>query len=158
MALKNEPTAHPGYGEALSRAMKFCAFRERCVSELHEKFREWNVDPASYDELTDELVESNFLDEKRYISSFVLGKFNGNKWGKVKIRQALREKKLQDNEIEAGLAKIDRDEYIRIATTLFRKKAEEVGPGDSRTAKSKLYYYMMSKGFETDLIMTLMKE
>ena len=41
-----------------------------------------------------ELIQFNFLNEERYARSFARGKFRIKKWGKLKIRMALKKRGL----------------------------------------------------------------
>lgn len=109
------------------------------------------MDKNSIDEIVDELVETNFINEKRFLSSFVRGKFLSNKWGKNKIRMALRKKHFDDEQINSALQKIDDNEYRKTAEKLVQRKLDIIKNFD-RKEKSKLYYYMLSKGYEPDII------
>ena len=103
------------------------------------------------------MVETDFINEKRFLSSFVRGKFLSNKWGKNKIRVALRKKKFDDERINEALQKIDDSEYQKTAEKLLQRKLDLIEHVD-RKEKSKLYYYMLSKGYESDVVSAVIKK
>jgi regulatory protein len=142
--------------EALYKAQKYCAFRDRCVKEVEEKLKEWDISKNDSDSIIDELVESDFINENRFLLSFVRGKFNANRWGKYKIKVALREKGIDDENIDRALTKLDEKDYLKTAKLLIDRKWMELEGTESRTRKSKVYYYMISKGFEPDVVIKLM--
>ena len=125
---------------------------------MEKKFRDWGLVQKDSDDLIDELVENNFINEGRFILAFARGKFNNNKWGRHKIRMALREKGLKEEDISKTLKKLDAREYEKTARQLLQRKWEDLSGLDGRTRNSKTYYYMVSKGFEPDVFIPFLKE
>lgn len=146
------------YQEGLKKAQKFCAFRERCVSEMETRLKDWGVDQRDRDQIMDDLVESDFINEDRFLSSFVRGKFNLNQWGRRKIYMALREKGFSDERISNALYKIDESEYLKTASKIFHKKKKSSNESDPYKLKSKLYHYMSTRGYEAGIIAKLLDE
>ena len=138
--------------------MKWCAYSERCVSELDKKLESWGLSQKDKDRVIDELVEQDFLNEKRFANSYVRGKFNINKWGRHKIRMSMRATNIFEEEIESSLKKIDASEYRKTAQNLIERKHNDLRKVDERSRKSKIYYYMLSKGYESDIIFEILNE
>ncbi len=138
--------------------MKFCAYQERCVSDMETRLKEWGVEKGDADKVIDDLVENNFINEKRFANSYARGKFMSNKWGRFKIRIHLREKNIHDEEIEDALKKIDQNEYEKVALQLIKRKKGDLKDVEDRQLRSKVYYYMVSKGYESDLIFKLLND
>ncbi|MEQ9063972.1 MAG: regulatory protein RecX [Vicingaceae bacterium] len=141
----------------MGKAQKFCVYRDRCVHEMEVKLKDWGLNQEESDAIIDDLVESNFIDEKRFVVAFSRGKFYNNRWGRHKIKMALREKRLKEEDILMALEKLDEKEYIKTARALVQRKWNDLGNIDSRTKNSKVYYYMMSKGFESEVFIPFLK-
>ena len=142
--------------EALKKAQKFCAYRDRCANEMEVKLKEWGLSQKDIDHIVDDLVETNFINDGRFALSFARGKFNNNKWGRFKIRLALREKRIHDEVIESAISKLDEKEYLKTARNLVENKKEQFSGDDERQVRSKVYYFMVSKGYEPEVVMRLL--
>ncbi|MCC7454537.1 MAG: RecX family transcriptional regulator, partial [Crocinitomix sp.] len=79
---------------AKSKIEAFCAYQERSHFEVKNKLESWFIDFRDINLLISELIETNFLNEERFASSYVSGKFRIKKWGKIKIRQQLKSKQV----------------------------------------------------------------
>ena len=75
---------------ALIQMQQFCAYQDRCHSEVRSKLLKLHVYGDDLEEIMAELIQDNFLDELRYAKSFARGKFRMNHWGKHKIRNELQ--------------------------------------------------------------------
>lgn len=110
------------------------------------------------DDIIDDLVESDFINEKRYSSAYARGKFINNHWGRQKILQEMRGKKINEKLIDSALKKIDEMEYKNTAEKLINRKWLEIKDIDIRVKKSKVYYFMSVKGYESDLIFKILEK
>ena len=80
------------------------------------------------------------------------GKFNIKKWGRIKIRQQLKQKRISDYSINKGLSLIDDDRYIEQIENLSMQKMRSMKSVSSYADKVKVYRFLSSKGYETELI------
>ena len=135
------------------KAARFCAYRERAVQEVREKLRALGASEGQRDQLIQELIQENFLNEQRYARAFTLDKFRFNKWGKVKIRQQLRQKGVEEAEIDASLMSISGEDYVSMVRQLARQKGHTLQTeGDQSVKKQKVIRYLQQKGFEYEII------
>ena len=58
------------------------------------KLYELGADEEVAEEVIVYLIGENFINEERFAKAFAGGKFRIKKWGKIKIKQALKEKGL----------------------------------------------------------------
>lgn len=138
---------------ALEKAKRYCSFQERCNLDVENRFRAWNVKREDWDSIIDKLIEQNFLNEKRYIEAFVRGKFLMKKWGKIKITAEINQKRIYGKEIDlAILSEIDEKDYLDTIKYLIIKKKELINTNDKLKEKEKIYRYLLSKGYENELI------
>lgn len=70
----------------------------------------------------------------------------------------MRGKKIDEKLIESALKKIDDTEYKSTAERLIKRKWLEINDIDVRIKKSKVYYYMSVKGYESDLIFNILEK
>ncbi len=144
--------------EAKLKIEAWCAYQERCDQELRKKLRSWNMHYEDVDVLISDLISNNFLSEERFAEAFVSGKFRIKRWGKLKIKQHLKQKNISDYSIKKGLSQIDDDEYFETLEMLFTKKSEMVSGKTIWEKKAKIKRYLFNKGYESDLIYEVMKD
>ena len=143
--------------EALNKAAAYCTQCERCTSEVMAKLTAWGMDYARQERIIGTLIEERFIDEQRYCHAFVNDKLRFNRWGRMKIAAALREKRLPSALISEALEQIDEEEYNRILQALMETKLKEIKAVDAYTAGQKLLRFVVGRGFEPALAMKLIK-
>jgi regulatory protein len=95
------------------------------------------------------LINAGFFNQNRFVDSFISGKLRSNKWGRLKIKAALIQKRVDKGLISIGLNKIDDQEYQTILKSLLEKKQKELEKEkDEWAKKQKLIRFLSSKGFE----------
>lgn len=142
---------------ALLKAESWCAYQERSQQEVRNKLYDWNLFPNEVEEIISELISTNFLNEERFAHAYTSGKFKIKKWGKLKIKQGLKLKKVPDKLIQKALNGIEMDEYLAILLAAAEKKGATILEKDALKKKYKLISYLQSKGFENDLIFDVLK-
>lgn len=142
---------------ALAKAEHYCAYQERAQQEIRDKLYEWGLWSAEVEELISELIQTNFLNEERFTQAYVSGKFSIKHWGKIKIKQGLKLKRIPDKMIQRALNSIDHDEYLKTIQALAEKKAPLIKEKDAFKHQYKMVSYLMGKGFERDLIILVLK-
>ncbi len=138
--------------QAKLKMESFCAYQERAQQEVREKLYTWGLQSEDVENIIAELITENFLNEERFAKAFVRGKFRIKKWGKVKIIQHLKAKRISSPLIKIALREIDLDEYEENLDTLIQKKIGSPAGSLNLAEKAKLMRYLQSKGYENDLI------
>ena len=145
--------------EALQKAKQYCAYQERCHSEVKEKLYSFGMNKKEVDELLSELISENYLNEERFAILYAGGKFRIKQWGKVKIKYSLKQKQVSEYCIKKALASIDERDYTKILEKLFEQKLKALkAEKNIFIKKRKLQDHLMQKGFETALISKLIAE
>lgn len=130
--------------------MRYCAYQERCISEVNTKFKEWEVPKSLWEALINHLQTDNFINELRYAESYIRGKFRQKKWGKIKITKNLREKQINPKTIAKALKEIPQKEYNSTQKELIeRKKKSLKDTKNTFQFKQKVVNYMIQKGYES---------
>lgn len=143
--------------QAKLKAESYCAYQERAQQEVRDKLYEWGLYPNEVEQIVSELISDNFLNEERFAKAFVSGKFRMKGWGKIKIKQHLKAKRVSEPLIKIALREIDLDDYEQKLEELIAKKRSEFGEKLSLADKAKIVRYIQSKGYENDLIFAKLK-
>ncbi len=145
--------------QALQKARHYCAYQERCHSEVQEKLYSLGLRKNDVGEALSTLIEEGYLNEERFAVQFAGGRFRMKQWGAVRIQYELKQKKVSEYCIKKGLASIDNADYQRVLTKLAEDKwALLKGEANIFVKKRKLQDYLLQKGYEPDLIMQAIRE
>ena len=138
--------------EARGKLETYCSYQERCVWELRRKLFEKGIQGPAVETILAELEASGFVDEERFARSYARGKFRIKKWGKGRISRELKLREISSSIIQKGLSEIDGAEYFATIEREAEKKWEKTKEKDAYKKKYLVTQYLMSKGFEQDLI------
>lgn len=136
--------------------MVYCSRSEHCVLDVLNKLYAAGLGEEESDEIVQCLVEQGYIDEQRYANAFVNDKFRFNKWGKLKITHALRQKKIPTVVIQIALDTLDEDAYSHVLLQLIEAKKKTV-KGTAAQQKAAVMRFAVSRGFELDLVLRLLR-
>jgi len=140
------------YKNNLSRAAKICSTGEKCQYDIKEKMIKWGMGTEDIGKAISYLVENNFLSDERYALFFTRDKLKLNKWGRVKIAYALRQKQISSQIIETAIQDIDQQEYIELLDQIIEAKIKSVGNIKIASNKAKVFRFAAQKGFKSEEI------
>ena len=141
------------YDRALEKALRYCAYQERSRKDVYDRLEAWQVSFSDRDKIVDYLIDLDYLNEKRFVESYIRGKFVYKKWGRNKIRMGLAQKGLKGSQVAQALEQEISDEAYREAIQdLMQKKMDSVHEEDPMKKRDKVYRYLLGKGFESDWI------
>lgn len=146
------------YSEALAVAASYCSMAEHCRSEVEDKLRRFELTTDEKSAILNRLQEEGYLNEIRYVKAFVKDKFRFGKWGRIKIRYALRQKGLSNILIEEGLTEIPDDTYREMLTDLLRQKRLSTKANSAYELRNKLLRFAAGRGFELDVAGTCLQK
>ena len=138
--------------EGLEKAKSYCAYQERCHKEVSDKLYSWKLNADEINYIIEHLIQENYLNEERFAIAFAGGKFRMKHWGRKKIEQKLKEKRVSEYCIKKALEEIDDEDYIRTLFRLIEKKHGSLKDKEPFTKKKKTAAYIYGKGYESDLI------
>jgi len=143
---------------AIERLKNYCALQDRCQWNVTQKMKEWGLLEMTQNHILEILIQEKYVDEERFAQSFCRGKFLIKKWGKVKITNELKKKKISDICIKKGLEEIDITEYDLLLENLLTKKNDTLRDKNHFTRKSKLARFLIQRGFEGNLVWDKIRE
>ncbi len=138
--------------EAIEKMKRYCAYQERCQIEVRQKLYGLGLNNDEIENILCNLIEQNFINEERFAKTFTRGKFRQKKWGKIKIKQHLKQKQISDYCIQTGLQEIDTESYVITLNFILLKKEKLLVDENNFTKKQKLAKYAITKGYENDLV------
>ncbi len=139
--------------EITEKIKYYCKYQERCCSEVKEKLYSFNISKAEVEDVLNEMIRQGYVDDKRFAVAFARGKFKLKKWGKQKIKNALKQKYISDECISQALNAIDKNEYKNVFYSLADKKLNSLTIVKSiYTKKRKVSDYLLQKGFDQQLV------
>ena len=144
--------------QVLDKMAKYCAYQERCVKDVTDKLKTFDVSEKVREEVLNYLIDNRFIDNKRFAKAFVRGKINQSGWGLNKIRFHLIQKGIDKETIEEALHDTDEEVYRQRLIEILTTKAKTVKAENGFEKKRNLAAYAMQRGFETDMIWEILKE
>jgi regulatory protein len=138
--------------EGKSRGAKYCSTQERSQQQVRDKLYDWGLYGDEVEEVLSWLISENFVNEERFAQSYVRGHFKLKKWGRIKIKQGLQQKKISDYCIKVGMDEIDPQAYEDTINSLVEKKWNALNEQNLYIKKQKTVRFLLQKGFEADLV------
>jgi len=82
--------------------LRYCAYQDRCKADVIQKMEDIDVPATEQADILEKLFEENYLNERRFLGSYIRGKHFHNGWGRNKIRHYLHHKGFSTSEINAA--------------------------------------------------------
>jgi regulatory protein len=136
----------------LEKARKYCSYQERSQQEVRDKLYELGLHRNEVEQCIAQLVSENYLNEQRFAIAYAGGKFRIKQWGRVKIKLALKQKKVSDYCIRKALEEISNRDYKTTLNKILSSKSKEVKEKNPLKRKYKIAQYAISRGFEPEMV------
>lgn len=144
--------------QVLDKMAKYCAYQERCVRDVVEKLKTFEISEKDREDILRYLIDNRFVDNERFARAFVRGKINQSGWGLNKIRFHLMQKGIAKEIIDEALKAFDEEVYRQRLVEVLTTKAKTVKAANDFEKKRKLAAYAIQKGFEPSLVWEVLKE
>ncbi|MFA6702341.1 MAG: regulatory protein RecX [Dysgonamonadaceae bacterium] len=133
---------------AYSRMARICSMKECCEFDIRIKIRRYNLEEVgAEDRIIALLKKGKYIDDQRYVDSFVHDKFQFNKWGKSKIEAALWEKHIPAELIKTAFSEIPKDKWLQSLMLQLENKYKSISFQSEIEAKTKLLRYAAGRGY-----------
>ena len=134
------------YNDALSWAAAYCSKSEHCAADVLAKLDKYELSPVE----TQRLIA--YLEQARYARSYAMDQFRFAHWGRLKIAQALRMKRISDQNIQNALEEIPHEEYMQVLRHLLQEKQKKITAKNDYEYTMKLLRFAYGRGFEPEYI------
>ena len=144
--------------QVLDKMAKYCAYQERCVKDVRDKLKTFDIPQEEKTKILDYLLDNRFVKDEWFAKSFVRGKVNQSGWGMNKIRFHLVQKGIAKELIDEALGQTDEEVYRQRLIDILKTKSKTVKAENDFEKKRKLAAYAMQKGFEGNLVWEVLKD
>ena len=144
--------------QAIQKLEHYCAYQDRCHEEVIQKLRSMKMDQDEIDQIIVQLIADNFLNEERFACSYARGKHRIKHWGKIRIVNELKFRKISQYNINLALKEITTEEYEATFHNLAEQNWESIRESNSLKKRKKFCDYVLRKGFESNLVYEKVKE
>jgi regulatory protein len=144
--------------EAINKMEHYCAYQERCHSEVEQKLRSLKMDSEETSVIISQLINDNFLNESRFACSFARGKHRIKHWGRVRIINELKFRHISTYNINLALKEISLEEYSATFQNLADRTWENSTETNALKKRKKFCDNLLRKGFESNLVYEKVKE
>lgn len=144
------------FQEIKLKLVNYCVYQDRCHQEVEQKMREFLLVPEAKEEIMLYLMQEDFLNEERFVRSYVRGKFNHKHWGRKKIINGLKQKNISSRLIEMALQEIDEEDYLVTLERLYEKYYANLNEKNTNIKKQKTIKYLIDRGFEYNIILEVL--
>ena len=148
----------PTVNEAKLKLEHYCSYQERCHQEVMQKLYDLEIKSNEADVVIVHLIENNFLNEERFARSFARGKHRIKFWGKGRIVNELKQRKISAPNIKCALTEISEEEYSDTLDKLAERHWENLKEPNAQKKKKKFCDYLLRKGWESNLVYEKLKE
>ena len=138
--------------EGKTLAERYCSGAEHCCAEVRAMLERHKVEADDIALILKHLVKEGYVDESRYADAFVHDKVRFAKWGRVKIAQALWQKRIPTDVADAAMARIDEDEYMAALKDVAKTKYRTSKGSTEYERKMKTMKSVCSRGYEPALV------
>lgn len=133
----------------LDKLETYCAYQERTCYDVMKRMERLKIPSTLQAKIVDQLKEHGFLNEERYVRSFINSKIQIKRDGLQKIKFALRRKQINSRLIDEILKEFHHEQYTdNIHSLLTKKWILLKEKNEARIAKEKLIRYMLGKGYQ----------
>lgn len=153
-----KPNTTNSVEQVLQKLEYYCAYQERCHTEVQEKLRSFYLSSNEIDVIIVHLIQNNYLNEERFASVFSISKFHQKHWGKIRIKNELKARKISEFLISKALKEIPSDEYQTTFDTISEKHWETITEKNALKKRKKFCDYLLRKGWESDWVYEKVKE
>ena len=147
-----------GYLKCKNTALRIIERSFKTEKEIRDKLKEKEYTDNQIEKTIEFLREYNFINDESYAKAYINDKLASR--GRQKIKYDLIKKGVDRNLIDEKLSCIDSDDEKNTAFNLAKKKYNSIKKSESDTYKlsGKLYRFLMSKGYNYELVKDVVKE
>ncbi|MDQ7816000.1 MAG: regulatory protein RecX [Melioribacteraceae bacterium] len=143
-----------------NQAFRFLSLRNHSSHELKLKLIKKKYPRELIDDAINQLREKDFINDREFAKQYIEEKVNKKRSGFYKLKAELNKKGIERELIEELLSGLDSKISLDNAFNLAKKKYDQLiqKKNDHRKLKQKIFSFLASKGFETDIILSVLDQ
>lgn len=139
------------YEMGLTRAQAYCAGAEHCNSEVAAMLERHGMSQDKIAGILESLAKDGFVNESRYARAFVSDKIRFAHWGRRKISQALKMKRIDGGVAGQALEDMDMQVYMEVLEQVVRTCYRQAKAPTQYARNMKTLRSVATRGFEPEL-------
>lgn len=144
--------------KALSNMMRICSRKEYCTFDIKQKLYKLQLSTNEIETIIENLTKNKFISDERYTRSYISDKLKFSKWGVVKIKHHLNQKRIPDSIINDVLEELEPSLLNENLMPLIEQKMKSVKGNTEYDKRAKVIRFALGRGFEmSDIIKCLDK-
>ena len=140
------------FDEIRTKIEMYCSRAEHSAFSVRKKLFQWKVPANDIGNIIQYLEQEGFIDERRYAMAFAHDRLKFGKCGRNKIRYELRGEQISDRCVAEALQSLDKQLYDDTLHDVAQGKLRTLSAFDRSTKSVKLTAFLLSRGFERELI------
>ena len=141
----------------LNKARKYCSYQERSQQEVRDKLYELGLHKKEVEQTIALMVEEKYLNEERFAIAYAGGKFRIKHWGRIKIKLALKQKRVSPYCINKALKEINERDYQKCLEKIISDYGKKVLEKNALKKNYKIAQYAMGRGFEPEMVWEILR-
>ncbi len=156
---KSKLISDSNFHKAKDSAFRILSGRQHSVYEIRTKLFQKKIDKETIDRVIEQLLAGRFLNDEKFAHAYTEER-SGKKVGVNKIKAELHKKGISREIIKSTLEGLNSEAGFEQAQELAKRKLESLKrkETDKRKIKSKLFSFLISRGYESDIIMKIVNE
>lgn len=144
------------YQRAWNYVMWLLSRKAYTTSQLKERLRKKLCSPQTIEQVMNKLEEMKLIDDTRYAEQYIHSR--QRKKGKLKLKQELFQKGLDETTITQMLDDVSDDQQVASAQALLEKQFSKLQKADPRQRYAKAYGFLARRGFSGDIIRKVLEQ
>lgn len=145
--------------QALQKTRLYCASQERSHAEVKQKLYSYGLNKNDVEQILSQVIEEDYLNEERFATAYARGKFRMKRWGRIKIKYELKQKRVSEYCIKKAMKEIDEEEYAKTLRKLLDEKLKDLKPEKNDLIRQKkVTDFLLQKGYEWEMISSFFKD
>jgi regulatory protein len=141
------------FSDAKEKAINYISYRERSRKEIEDYLKNKGIKEVITQKVLSDLEKANLVDDHKFASAWVKDRNKNNPKGNFALKMELRDKGIDDSEIEKILQSVDEREN---ALKVFEKAVRKYGK--KKNSKEKISEYLQRRGFHIQTVLEVLRE
>ena len=141
------------FASAKEKAINYISYRERSKKEIEDYLKNKQIEEVIIQKVLSDLEKADLVDNQKFASAWVKDRNKNNPKGNFALKMELKEKGINDSEIEKVLQSVNEKEN---ALKVFEKAVRKYGK--KKHAKEKVSQYLQRRGFHIQTILEILRE
>ncbi|MBP1048092.1 recombination regulator RecX [Enterococcus sp. BWM-S5] len=146
------------YDVGLQMALNYLSYQLRTKKEIRVYLKEKEIEKQDQEKIIKQLQELQLLDDYLYSESYVRTMMKTSDKGPVQIGQQLKQKGIEEEAVQQGLALYTSEEQLAIASKAAEKGMRRYRDKSFKDATQKTKMYLIQRGFSKDIADQAMAE